>query len=73
MSKLWKAVGVTALALFILGLVLCGAGWLTGASPARMAELIFGGTDAAVEAGKAAMTRLSDLWRSVAADVGAWF
>ena len=38
MTKAWRVVLWIVLALLAAGIVLAGAGWLTGASPLRMAE-----------------------------------
>ena len=43
MSRMWRIVLYAAATLLGLGLVLLGAAWLTGASFARVAELVFGG------------------------------
>ena len=45
MTKAWRVVLWIVLALLAAGIVLAGAGWLTGASPLRMAEQLFGGVD----------------------------
>ena len=47
MAKAWRIVGWIVLILLVAGIVLGGAGWLTGASLPRMIELVFGGTDGA--------------------------
>jgi len=50
MIRVWKIIFSVAAVLFLLGVVLAGTGLLTGASPARIAELLFGGWDAVAEA-----------------------
>ncbi len=45
MSKMWRIVLYAAAALLGLGLVLLGAGWLTGGSVSRITELVFGGPE----------------------------
>ena len=45
MSRIWRVVLFIVLALLATGVVLMGAAWLTGASPARIAELVFGGPE----------------------------
>ena len=43
MSRIWRVVLFIVLALLATGVVLIGAGWLTGASVTRIVELVFGG------------------------------
>lgn len=45
MIRFWKIVLPVVAILFLTGIVLAGAGWLTGASPDRIAELLYGGWD----------------------------
>lgn len=73
MTKIWRAVGWIVLALLAAGLVLGGIGWLTGASPIRMIDVVFGGVDAAKAAAANALDRAVGLWNSVVADVIALF
>ena len=64
MSKVWRIVGWIAVILAAVGLVLGGVGWLTGASPIRMIDVVFGGTDAARAAADGAMDRVIGLWET---------
>ena len=43
MSKAWRIVLFIVLGLLAAGVVLAGAGWLTGASLVRIEELVLGG------------------------------
>ena len=43
MGKAWRVVLWLVGLLLVIGLVLLGAAWLTGASPARIVELVFNG------------------------------
>ena len=43
MNKIWRVISCIAAALIAVGVVLIGAGLLTGASLHRIAELVFGG------------------------------
>ena len=45
MGKAWRIVLTVVVFLAVAGIVLMGAAWLTGASPARIAELVFGGPE----------------------------
>ena len=46
MIRYWKIVLAVSVVLFLAGLVLLGTGLMTGASPDRIVELVFGGRDA---------------------------
>ena len=70
MSKAWRVFLWIAGILLAAGIVLGGAGWLTGASPVRMADVLFGGTEEARAAAQAALDRCADLLRSVTALFG---
>lgn len=73
MTKAWRVVIWIALALLVAGVVLMGAGWLTGASLPRMADMVFGGADAAKAAAHGLLTRLAGLWDGLVSTVSAWF
>ena len=45
MGRAWRIVLTVVVFLLVAGVVLMGAAWLTGASPARIAELVFGGPE----------------------------
>lgn len=45
MTRYWKIVLAVVAVLLLTGLVLAGAGLITGASPDRIAELLYGGWD----------------------------
>ena len=66
MSKAWRIFLWAAGILLAAGIVLGGAGWLTGASLPRMADVLYGGTDEARAAAQAALERGADALRSVA-------
>lgn len=70
MSKAWKVFLWIAGILLAAGIVLGGAGWLTGASPVRMADVLFGDVESARASAQAALGRFTDLLRSVAALFG---
>ena len=42
MARLWRAVGIIVAVLLICGVLLAGAGLLTGASPARVGDMLAG-------------------------------
>ena len=65
MAKIWRIVVWAALGLLIAGIVLGGAGWLTGASLPRMADILFGGTDEAKAAAQAVLEQGSETLQSV--------
>lgn len=46
MTRVWKIVFWFSVTMLTIGLVLAGAGWLTGASSNRIIETCFGSTDA---------------------------
>lgn len=45
MRRYWKIIAAVVILLLLAGIVLGGTGILTGASPDRIAELLFGGWD----------------------------
>jgi len=45
MTQLWKIVLTVIGVLLVLGVILAGTGLITGASPFRIAELLYGGMD----------------------------
>ena len=45
MAKAWRIILIVAAFLAAAGIVLIGAAWLTGASPARIVELVFDGPE----------------------------
>ena len=67
MAKVWRIVGWAVLILLVAGIVLGGAGWLSGASLPRMIDLVFGGGAAARIAASTAMGRITGLLQQVAA------
>ena len=67
MAKVWRIVGWAVLILLVAGIVLGGAGWLSGASLPRMIDLVFGGGAAARSAASTAMGRITGLLQQVAA------
>ena len=67
MAKVWRIVGWAVLILLVAGIVLGGAGWLSGASLPRMIDLVFGGGAAARSAALAATDRIAGLLQQVAA------
>ena len=65
MAKIWRIVVWAALGLLIAGIVLGGAGWLTGASLTRMADILYGGADGAKAAAQTVLEQGSEVLRSV--------
>ncbi len=65
MGKAWRIVMTVVVFLAVAGVVLIGAAWLTGASPVRIVELVFGGREGLeawwADAGNAARS----VWGSV--------
>jgi len=57
MAKVWKIVLWIVLIMFAAGLVLLGAAKLTGTSLPRIAKLGFGGTEEAMAAAEALLSR----------------
>ena len=45
MTQLWKIVLTIIAVLLVLGVLLAGTGLITGASPNRIVELLYGGVD----------------------------
>ena len=45
MTQLWKIVLTIIAVLLVLGILLAGTGLITGASPGRIVELLYGGVD----------------------------
>lgn len=63
MTRAWKIVFWVAAALLLAGVVLAGAGWLCGASTARIVNEVFGSRDgllAEVDAVRARLLSLLD-------------
>ena len=73
MSRVWRVVLFIALALVAAGIVLMGAGWLTGASAPRIAELVFGGQAELNAWLQSGLDRVRALWASAAEWVGSIF
>ena len=67
MAKAWRIVGWIVVILLAAGIVLGGAGWLTGASLPRMIDMVFGGGAAARSAAEGALEQIGGLWDSVKA------
>lgn len=59
MTRYWKIVIAVFALLLLAGIVLAGTGLLTGASPDRIVEVLFGGRDGLVSSLQAARTRLT--------------
>ena len=73
MSRIWRIVLFLALGLVIVGVVLLGAAWLTGASIPRIVELVFGG-QAELEAWyRTALERGYALWTALRDSIIALF
>lgn len=74
MTKAWRIVLFITGGLVLAGLVLAGVGWLTGASPLRMADILYGGVDgvraAAQTAWETVLARLSGAWQTLLAFFG---
>jgi len=45
MIRYWKIILLVFVILFLAGVLLAAAGWMTGASPTRIIELVYGGMD----------------------------
>ena len=61
MKHYWKIVLILCALLLLAGIVIGGAGYLTGASPDRIAEVLYGGWDglrSALQSLSAQLTRL---------------
>ena len=64
MAKAWRVVGIIAAFLAAAGVVLIGAAWLTGASPARIVELVFDGPEGLQRWWDTAQQSAAGLWES---------
>lgn len=62
MSKVWRGVFFAVLALLAAGVVLMGAGWLTGGSIPRIVELVFGGPAELQAWLQSGLDRMTALW-----------
>lgn len=73
MSRMWRIVLFAAAALLGLGLVLLGAGWLTGGSVSRIVELVFGGQEELNTWFREGLGRGQALWSALITRVQALF
>ena len=73
MSRMWRIVLFAAAALLGLGLVLLGAGWITGGSVSRIVELVFGGPEELDVWFREGLGRAQSLWTALIARVQALF
>ena len=62
MKHYWKIVLILCALLLLAGIVIGGAGYLTGASPDRIAELLYGGWDGLRSALESLQARLIQLF-----------
>ena len=62
MAKAWRVVLIIVVFLAAAGIVLIGAAWLTGASPARIVELVFDGPEGVAVWWDAAKAMVASLW-----------
>ena len=67
MGKAWRVVLTVVIALFVIGLVLVGAAWITGASPERIVELVFGGREGLETWWQTANSTAQNAWDSLTA------
>ena len=67
MGKAWRIVLTVVIALLVIGLVLVGAAWITGASPARIVELVFGGREGLEAWWETSKSALQNIWDSLTA------
>ena len=65
MGKAWRIVMTVVVFLAVAGVVLIGAAWLTGASPVRIVELVFGGRAGLEARWNAALNAARSVWGSV--------
>lgn len=73
MGKAWRVVLTVVIALLVIGIVLVGAAWITGASPDRIVELVFGG-QAGLEARLETIKNTAqNMWDSFTAFLGGLF
>ncbi len=73
MNRIWHMVLYVVAALLVLGIVLGGAGLLTGASAFRIAELAFGGEEELEAWIRAGTEHARSLWAGVQALLGQLF
>ena len=62
MKHYWKIVLIVCVLLLLAGIVIGGAGYLTGASPDRIAELLYGGWDGLRSAVESLLAQISRLF-----------
>lgn len=62
MKHYWKIVLILCALLLLAGIVIGGTGYLTGASPNRIAELLYGGWDGLLSAVKSLATQVTRLF-----------
>ena len=65
MGRAWRIIMTVVVFLAVAGIVLIGAAWLTGASPVRIVELVFGGRAGLETWWNAAMNAARSVWESV--------
>ena len=58
MKHYWKIVLILCALLLLAGIVIGGAGYLTGASPDRIAEMLYGGWDGLRSAVESLLTQV---------------
>ena len=62
MEKAWRLVLIAVVFLVAAGILLAGIAWLTGASPARIAELTVDGPEGVAVRWEAAKQTLNGFW-----------
>ena len=62
MKHYWKIVLILCALLLLAGIVIGGAGYLTGASPDRIAEVLYGGWDGLRSAVDSLLSRVTRLF-----------
>lgn len=67
MGKAWRIVLTVVISLMVIGLVLVGAAWITGASPERIVELVFGGREGLEAWWETAVQTAQNAWDSLIA------
>ena len=67
MGKAWRIVLTVVIALLVIGIVMVGAAWITGASPERIVELVFGGQEGLEAWWEAAKNTVQNTWDSLTA------
>ena len=73
MEKAWRVVLIAVVFLVAAGIVLAGIAWLTGASPARIAELTMGGPEGVKAWWGVATQSARSLWQAALAGIRSIF